>query len=171
MKPLSLKMRAITLLSQREHSRSELRQKLLRILRRDLAAAAGPQAADSDEVNPSAEPETDPTDQVETLLEWLQQQGYLSDERFVESRIHARASRYGDLRIKQELAQHGLSLSADKLATLKEGEYERAKAIWQRKFGGQVAQDLAVKAKQMRFMIARGFSSETVRKLLNAQDD
>lgn len=171
MKPLSLKMRAITLLSQREHSRSELRQKLLRILRRDLAAAAGPQAADSDEVNPSAEPETDPADQVETLLEWLQQQGYLSDERFVESRIHARASRYGDLRIKQELAQHGLSLSADKLATLKEGEYERAKAIWQRKFGGQVAQDLAVKAKQMRFMIARGFSSETVRKLLNAQDD
>jgi regulatory protein len=169
MKTLSLKMRAITLLSQREHSRSELRQKLLRILRRDLAAAVGSQTATADEVNPSDA--TDPADQVETLLEWLQQQGYLSDERFVESRIHARASRYGDLRIKQELAQHGLSLSADKLATLKEGEYERAKAIWQRKFGGQVAQDLAVKAKQMRFMIARGFSSETVRKLLNAQDD
>lgn len=169
MKTLSLKMRAITLLSQREHSRSELRQKLLRILRRDLAAAAGSQAADVDEVNPSDA--TEPADQVEALLEWLQQQGYLSDERFVESRIHARAHRYGDLRIKQELAQHGLTLSADKLATLKEGEYERAKAIWQRKFGGQVAQDLAAKAKQVRFMIARGFSSETVRKLLNAQDD
>ncbi|MCV2351618.1 RecX family transcriptional regulator [Paucibacter sp. Y2R2-4] len=172
MKTLSLKMRAITLLSQREHSRTELRQKLIRILRRDLAAEASTSRTASEDAdsNPTSEG-LDPADQVEALLDWLQQQGYLSDARFVESRIHARAARYGDLRIKQELAQHGLSLSAEKLTTLKEGEYERAKAIWQRKFGGQVAQDLAMKAKQMRFMIARGFSSETVRKLLNAKDE
>ncbi|MEJ6006095.1 regulatory protein RecX [Paucibacter sp. AS339] len=176
MKPLSLKMRAISLLSQREHSRSELRLKLLRSLRKDLAAAAAQAAmAPQDQPGPNPDLESthsvDPEDQIETLLDWLQQQGYLSDERFVDSRIHARAARYGDLRIKQELAQHGLSLSAEKLADLKSGEFERAKAIWSRKFGGQAAPDLAMKAKQMRFLIARGFSSETVRKLLNAKDE
>jgi len=165
MKTLSLKMRAITLLSQREHSRFELRQKLLRSLRKESAAAS------SGEASAASTLENEPAVEVEALLDWLQTQGYLSEARFVESRVHARAARYGNLRIKQELAQHGLSLSAEKQAELKDGEFERAKAIWQRKFGGQVAQDLALKAKQMRFLIARGFSSETVRKLLNAREE
>lgn len=165
MKTPSLKMRAISLLSQREHSRSEMRQKLLRSLRKD-SVAASPGETGSETTH-----EHDPALEVEALLDWLQAQGYLSEARFVESRVHARAARYGNLRIKQELAQHGLSLSAEKQAELKDGEFERAKAIWQRKFGGQVTQDLALKAKQMRFLIARGFSSETIRKLLNAREE
>ncbi|MFY7867112.1 regulatory protein RecX [Roseateles sp.] len=165
MKTPSLKMRAISLLSQREHSRSEMRQKLLRSLRKDSVAASSGEAVSE------TTQEHDPALEVEALLDWLQAQDYLSEARFVESRVHARAARYGNLRIKQELAQHGLSLSAEKQAELKDGEFERAKAIWQRKFGGQVAQDLALKAKQMRFLLARGFSSETIRKLLNAREE
>ncbi len=190
MKPLSLKMRAIALLSQREHSRSEMRQKLLNVLRKDLLAASAAASASSAFANMDDSQEThakpggapskapaeptepsEPADQVDTLLDWLEQQGYLSDARFVESRLHARSQRYGPLRIKQELAQHGLALDTHQLAELRAGEIERAKAIWQKKFGGQLPLDAATKAKQIRFMTARGFSADTVRKLLNARDD
>ncbi len=162
MKPLSLKMRAIALLSQREHSRVELRRKLLRIQRSNLAKAA--KAAEV-EVEDDSEAELDP------LLDWLQAQGYLSDTRFVESRVHVRAPRYGSLRIKQELAQHGLSLSAEAMAELKAQEFERAKAVWLRKFGGQMPVDAAARAKQLRFLMARGFAAETLRKLLRCDDE
>ena len=89
---LSLKGRALAWLAQREHSRSELRGKLLRHLSRQPAD----EAAEPAEAEPA----------VEALLDWLQAHGYLSDERFVESRIHARAARFGNLRIRQELARH-----------------------------------------------------------------
>lgn len=161
MKAPSLKMRAIALLAQREHSRSELRRKLLRTARdwrqataQDDAAVAGVDAADLDvEV------------EVDELLIWLQAQGYLSEARFVESRIHARAPRYGNLRIQQELAQHGLSLSADSQAQLKDSEFERALVIWRRRFGTP-AETAADRAKQSRFLIGRGFSSAVVRRVL-----
>jgi regulatory protein len=159
MKPMSLKLRAIALLSQREHSRVELRRKLLRIQRSNLAKAA--EVEDENE----AEAELDP------LLDWLQAQGYLSDARFVESRVHVRAPRYGSLRIKQELAQHGLSLSAEAMAELKAQEFERAKAVWLRKFAGQLPVDAAARAKQLRFLLARGFAAETLRKLLRSEDE
>ncbi|MCV2361596.1 recombination regulator RecX [Paucibacter sp. TC2R-5] len=160
MKPLSLKMRAISLLSQREHSRVELRRKLQNILRKAAPAAEG---------EPSLV--MDAQAELDLLLDWLQAQGYLSDQRFVESRVHARASRYGSLRIKQELAQHGLSLSAEAMSELKAAELERAKSIYLRKFGAYAPPDAAAKAKQMRFMTARGFSPETIRKLLRWDDD
>lgn len=158
---MSLKLRAIALLSQREHSRVELRRKLLRIQRAQLAKAAEVE----DESEAAAEAELDP------LLDWLQAQGYLSDARFVESRVHVRAPRYGSLRIKQELAQHGLSLSAEAMSELKAQEFERAKAVWLRKFGGQMPVDAAARAKQLRFLLARGFAAETLRKLLRCDDD
>ena len=154
MKPLSLKMRAISLLSQREHSCVELRRKLQNIQRKSVMA--------DEDANHANEAQAE----LDLLLDWLQAQGYLSDERFIKSRVHAREARYGSLRIKQELAQHGLSLSADAMAELKGAELERAKAIWLRKFGAQAALDAAARAKQVRFLMARGFSSETIRELL-----
>lgn len=174
MKPLSLKMRAIGLLSQREHSSIELRRKLLRIVRQQCAAEAGA-GHHREDVLDSTEPGADESapaeDEVDALLAWLQAQDYLSEARFVESRIHARAQRFGSLRIKQELAQHGLTLSAENQAELKASELERAKFIWQRKFGGLVPEDQAARAKQSRFLVARGFSSEVVRRLLRADFD
>ena len=81
--PLSLKGRALQWLSQREHSRIELRRKLMRAARlRDEAAAAEVSSGDR-----AAE--------VETLLDWLIEHRYLSEARFVESRVHARAARFG----------------------------------------------------------------------------
>jgi regulatory protein len=121
---------------------------------------------DSDQ-SASAETEAE----VDALLDSLQSQGYLSDERFIESRVHARASRYGSLRIKQELAQHGLSLNGPAMEELKSQEFARAKIIWQRKFGVEPPNDPRAQAKQIRFMMARGFAAETIRKLLRSNDE
>ncbi|MDT9001015.1 regulatory protein RecX [Paucibacter sp. APW11] len=106
------------------------------------------------------------TEQVEQLLQQLQAAGYLSESRFVEARINSRAQRFGNQRIQQELAQHGLSLDAEQQAQLKDSEIERARSIWQRKFGGAAPADLAARAKQTRFLAARGFSAEVIRRLL-----
>lgn len=110
-------------------------------------------------------------EEVEQLLQWLQQRGYLSEARLVESRINARASRYGNLRIQQELRQLGVAPDEAQQARLKDSELERAREVWRRKFGGELPSDAAARAKQMRFLAARGFSSEVVRRVLRGEDD
>lgn len=179
MKPLSLKMRAIALLAQREHSLIELRGKLLRLARARAAerlaqAQAAADAAAGAEAWAGAESESDaeaPEAEVEALLIWLQARGYLDESRFVESRVHARAARYGNRRIQQELAQHGLSLDAEAQARLKDSELARAREVWQRKFGERPPEDAAARAKQTRFLVGRGFSAEVVRRVLRHTDD
>jgi regulatory protein len=107
----------------------------------------------------------DPAARVDAVLEWLQAHGYLSEERFVESRVHARASRYGNLRIRHELAQHGLALPADAAQALKDSEFERAADVWRRKFGAPPA-DATGRARQARFLAQRGFSAEVIASVL-----
>jgi regulatory protein len=150
---LSLKARALQWLAQREHSRIELRRKLLRRARLD--------AQDGDD---------DPTPAVEQLLDWLEAEGHLSPARFVESRLHVRAPRYGNLRIRQELAQHGLSADAAQAQALATSELDRARALWRRRFDTPPA-DLAERARQMRFLAGRGFSAEVVRRVVGGRDD
>jgi regulatory protein len=104
-------------------------------------------------------------EQVDAVLDWLQANRYLSDERFAESRVHVRAARYGNLRIRQELTQHGVALGTEVAQQLKESEARRAQEVWARKFG-QVPQDAAERARQMRFLAARGFSGEAIRHAL-----
>ena len=161
MKPrLSLKGRGLQILSQREHSRSELRRKLL------AHAKAAVLSADP----PVELPSPDAAEQVEAVLDWLQAHRHLSEERFVESRVHARASRFGNLRIRLELAQHGVALTADAEQQLKDSETARARAVWLRRFG-QVAADAAERARQARFLAGRGFSGEVIRRVVQGLSD
>ena len=53
---------------------------------------------------------------------------------------------------------------------LRASELERARALWQRRFG-QVAADAASRAKQMRFLAGRGFSGDVIRKVIAGLDD
>ena len=110
-------------------------------------------------------------EEVEQLLQWLEQRSYLSETRLVESRINARASRYGNLRIQQELRQLGVAPDQEQQARLKDSELDRAREVWQRKFGGEMPTDAASRARQMRFLAARGFSSDVVRRVLRGEDD
>ena len=158
--PLSLKGRALALLAQREHSVAELSRKLLRYAQAQAASAV---AADDDHDDDG--PHARAAAQVQELIAWLQAHRYLSEERFVESRIHARAARYGNLRIRQELAQHGVRVPPEFAQTLKESELQRATEVWRRRFGTPGA-DAAERARQMRFLAQRGFSQETIARVL-----
>jgi regulatory protein len=138
-----------------------LRRKLIRHARADAAArtAGGGSPADA------AATGEDAAAQVDAVMAWLQSHRYLSEERFIESRIHARASRYGNLRIRQELAQHGLGLPADAAQALKDSELERAAEVWRRKFGVAPA-DAAQRVRQSRFLAQRGFSPEVIARVV-----
>lgn len=135
---LSLKARALRFLSMREHSRLELGRKLSKY------AEEG--------------------DDVDALLDFLEKNNWLSQERFSESLIHRRAARFGNSRIVAELQTHGINGEAlqELKAGLNDSETARACEVWQRKFG-TVATDPAERNKQMRFLMQRGFSQKAVR--------
>ncbi len=143
---LSLKARALRFLSMREHSRLELGRKLSKY------AEQG--------------------DDIDALLDFLEKNNWLSQERFSESLIHRRAARFGNSRIVAELQTHGVN--GDALQEIKAGladsEVARACEVWRRKFGA-VAPDAAGRNKQMRFMMQRGFSQAAVRTAIKGLDD
>ena len=166
----SLKARAIQLLAQREHSRLELRRKLLPHALAEEARSRGETGgADADTSYAADHAVTDVQARLDALLDWLETNHHLSEQRFVESRLHARASRFGNLRIRQELAQHQVGLSADAESALKETELTRARAVWERKFCGPPV-NAAEWAKHSRFLAGRGFSGEVIRRVLREAD-
>ena len=189
MKPTrSLKARALQWLAQREQSRVELRRKLLphALIEAASAGARGGAGAGADEgadadADADSEAEADEPARehaganasaaratVEALLDWLEQHQYLSPERFVEARVHARAARFGNLRIRSELKQHALALPAEVAQALADTELDRATQLCERKFGapGAAPAPPAVRAKQARFLAGRGFSPDTIRRVL-----
>ena len=143
---LSLKGRALKLLAAREHSRSELEKKL----------------ASHEEV----------PGELAQALDELQAKGFISEQRVVESVLHRRAARLGTGRVKQELQAKGISaeVMAEAVETLRHTEVERAREVWRKKFG-EPAADAAGRAKQMRFLAARGFGAEAIRRVVSGADD
>ena len=158
----SLKARALQYLAQREQSRLELRRKLLPLAQAEMAAAEAAGHAGS---GTSGGVSASAAERVDAVLDWLVAHDYLSPERFVESRVHARAPRFGNLRIRQELKQHAMVLPASAAQALKESELERARAVRSRKFP-EPPSSTAEQARQMRFLMGRGFSPEVIRRVL-----
>ena len=164
MKPRSLKSRALQLLAQRDQSRLELKRKLLGRARRDAAAARlGTESDAGTEPMDGSPAEVEAS--VEHVLDWLADHSFLSDARFVESRVHARSSRFGNLRIHGELARHGVTASDAVSAALAESELARAAAVRERRFPALPA-DPAERARQGRFLAGRGFSPEVIQRVL-----
>ena len=145
----TLRERALRLLARREHARAEIA--------RNLA------------------PHAESAEELAALLDDLSARQLLSDERYVEMRMHARGARFGDALLAQELRQQGVSdeLVTTALAT-GEDELARARQVWQKKFGdAQRVADKEVRARQTRFLLSRGFSGETIRRVLRGdfEDD
>lgn len=143
---ISLKARALRYLSAREHSRLELGRKLARYVQEG--------------------------DDVEALLDALEAAKLLSQERFSESLVRRRATRFGNSRILSELKSHGIAADAVAgiKADLEQDESARAREVWQRKFG-TLPQNADERAKQMRFLMQRGFSSRAIRDVLRGVVD
>jgi regulatory protein len=173
-RPTSLKGRALQLLAQRDQSKVELRRKLLAHARAALAARRRVDAALAPAVESSGILDLDTSDdssaasaaEVESVLSWLEAQGFLSVERFTESRINARVERFGNLRIRQELARHEVTLGVDAAAALAASEFDRARAVRERKFSAAAPDSRAAAARQARFLGARGFSADVIRRVL-----
>jgi regulatory protein len=142
----SLKGRALGYLSRREYSRAELSRKLV--------------------------PYTEDADALEALLDSLQREGWLSDARFAESVVHRRAARVGAGRIVSELKRHavGDALIEEVSTQLRETELVRARAVWQKKYG-QLPETPSERARQARFLAARGFSMSIIGKILKGIED
>jgi regulatory protein len=111
-------------------------------------------------------------DALDVLIDTLEREGWLSDARFAESVVHRRAARMGTNRIVSELRRHSVddALIQAAGAQLRETERARAQAVWRKKYG-QLPQTPAERAKQARFLATRGFSHETIARVLKGGDD
>ncbi|MDQ3205735.1 MAG: recombination regulator RecX [Pseudomonadota bacterium] len=137
---LTTTQRAVGLLSRREHSRRELTRKLV-----------------SRGLDPS---------EVEVAVGKLAADGWQDDGRFAESLVRARVSGgYGPLRIRAELATHGLDAEAvgAALATFGGDWAENACDLVRRRFGEDFHADTARRRKAADLLVRRGFSGDSVR--------
>ncbi len=143
---ISIKGRALRLLSGREHSRAELERKL-----------------SAHEAEPG---------ELARALDELQAKGFISEQRVLESVLHRRAGRLGAARVRQELQAKGLSPEAvaQAVAGLQGTEVERAREVWRKKFGVPPT-DASERARQMRFLATRGFGGDTIRRVVSGVED
>jgi regulatory protein len=139
--PGDLRERALRLLARREHSRAELLRKL-------ESAGFG-------------------RDDITPLLDAFEAKNWLSDRRFAESYVADHRARAGSIKLAYDLRQRGVSDSIIEsvLGDNRDSELERAREVWRKKFGTAPA-DAAEKAKQMRFLQSRGFTSEVIRRAI-----
>ncbi len=139
---------AVAALARREHSRTELERKLLRHLHEGEAAA-----------------------DISQALDRLRDRGLLSDQRMAVALARTRGLRYGRLRIQHELQRRGVD--RDTIAAAlppPEDESATALALWQRKFGRPPA-NAHERARQGRFLAARGFAPAIIARILATSDD
>lgn len=143
---ISLKGRALRYLAAREHSRLELERKLA--------------------------PHEETPGQLAQVLDELQAKDFISEERVMASVLNRRQAKLGNARILHELRSKGLDaeLVASARDELKATELERARDVWRRKFG-DAAPDAAGRAKQVRFLAARGFGGDVIRRVVTQSED
>jgi len=138
----TLMARAIALLARREYTRGELAARL-------VAAGAT-------------------RDEVEPLLDELQRLDYLSDARFAGALVRQRSASHAARAIARELRERGVAkeVAAAALAEVAGGdEFASAQALWQRRFG-KAPDDEREKARQLRFLVSRGFPAAVAFRVL-----
>ena len=138
---VELRARALRLLARREHSRNEIERKLT--------------------------PHAESSEALQGLVSRLKEKNQLSEVRFAEERTRTLSRKYGAARIRQDLKSKGVS--EELIASVStEGDLERARAILERKYRTP-AVTRGERAKRMRFLQSRGFSSEIIFNLLSAR--
>ena len=143
-----LRQQTLALLSRREHSRAELERK--------LAGKADPDA-------------------LKAELDRLAELGLQSDIRMAESYVRAKAPRHGVAKLRHELAQRGVDKALihevlEHLSAENGDELTRARTLWQSRFQS-TPNDAKEWARQARFLAGRGFTPDTIRRLLKENPD
>ena len=137
-----LRARALRLLARREHSHRELERKL--------------------------SPYAESSEALDVLISELKAKNQLSEARFAEERARQLSRKYGAARIRQDLKSKGVGEELVEHVS-SDGDLERARAILERKYR-QPAATREERAKRMRFLQSRGFSSDIIFKLLSSRD-
>ncbi|QLG87349.1 recombination regulator RecX [Chitinibacter bivalviorum] len=143
---ISLRNKALQMLGRRDHSRAELAQKLQAF--------------------------TETPEEIPALLDDFEARGWLSDSRFAEQWTHYRSQRYGLSRLKQELRQRGVAseIIDSSIEAVAEQEEATARRLWLKKFGSP-PKDQKERAKQMRFLASRGFSTAVIYRVVSGNSD
>jgi regulatory protein len=106
--------------------------------------------------------------EIDPLLDELERAGYLSDARFASAVVRQKAGGYAKRAIAHALREKGVAAPAAKeaLAALDDDdELTQALALWQRRFGKAPA-DEREKARQVRYLLARGYSTSIIYRVL-----
>lgn len=152
--------RAMRVLGMRDHSREELKRKLQQSVQRTAYMQ-------------QKTPETITEEQMEKVLDWCQENGWLNDERFTERFIQSRSRKgYGPQRIRMELTQKGIDRDAIDVA-MEETNIDWAECAAQlaeRKFGLPLPKEWKEKAKVQRFLQSKGFLSEDIQSIFRNID-
>ena len=143
-----IRFAAMNLLSLREHSAKELYKKLTQKFQQE--------------------------DGVTEVIQSLTAEGLQSDTRFTEAFINMRKRQgKGPLVIAMELKERGIvdELAHRFLESNNDSWGLLAVTVRRKKFGQSLPQDAKQKAKQIRFLSGRGFSSSNIRDALNYTDE
>lgn len=131
--------RALAMLTRREHSAGEIRDKL-----REMGGDVG---------------------LIDAVIAELQVRKLQSDERFAESFVRSRAERgYGPRVIEMALRERGIDKESAHLALEASGYdwREQAVEVCQRRFGQSPASSQKERARQLRFLQYRGFAGAEI---------
>lgn len=142
--PKSLRARAVDLLSRREYSRRELERRLA--------------------------PHADSAEELAALLDELAERRWQSDERFAEQFAEVRGRKYGSRRLQQEMRERGLSADTISSALQDQDDEALARELWRKKFGSPAA-SREEKARQVRFLAARGIPMGIISRVVNGAGD
>lgn len=143
---VSLRATAIRMLARREYARAELAERL---------ASRGADGAE-----------------VARVLDELEALGYLSDARFAQALVTQKAGRYGKRAIAHALTQRRVASPAAQSALDTLGSVDEladASALWRRRFGSPPG-DERERARQVRFLLARGYSLSIALKVVRRPD-
>ena len=144
--------RAIRILAMRDHSEQELRRKLTA----PVMGKTGPEPIDA------------PPEEVEKVIAWCIENRYLDDSRFVQQFIAGRSRKgYGPARIRQELAQKGITRDVIEQA-MYECETDWSQLAYEqvtRKYGEPLPTAFADKVKIQRFLLYRGYLMEDIQEI------
>ena len=144
-----LKKRALYYLGKREYSRLELQKK----------------------INAFAQELEIDTQNIKNLLNDLEGNNWLSDQRFTEQFIFSKKNKYGVEKIRYELKMRGVddTIINSELVKIKSENYSLAKKIWSKKFDN-TPHSQEERNKQIRFLQGRGINIELIHKILSGKD-
>ena len=140
-KSINLKAKILDLLSRRDYSYRELQTKLQKY--------------------------SDDLELIKRLLDEMVAKKFINEERYIENFIYTKSKKFGSQKVKYLLQNkvNDQSLVNQIYAESQIDEFKLAQQIWQRKFASP-ATESKERAKQIRFMLSRGFSLELILKLM-----